>query len=455
MSLPYSPSRAVYQGNGAATAFPFAFKVWNDDQLDVSITSPDGVSSPAQGWTATLGECGGSVTYLHDAKPLPSGWRLAIVRNMPFSQDIDLVSASRFDPQVIEDGLDQATAERQELNEKIARAVILPATSDQSPEEVVATIYASRDTALASANTAEAAATAAASCAATAEQNVQTATAAAVNTATTQAASAALSAAAAARSAEEAAAALPENLAQRITATEAGNSQQDERLDAVETDVAGLETGVNHATTKTAMCATASATAAKVAACDGFELSLNARVLVIFSYANTVAGALTLNVNGTGDIAIHNELGALSSSNRAGFAANVPFEFIYNGVHWTCHKFASEAASLPGGAPYCPIRAWANFDQYGNIRASKNISSIVDKGTGYYGVNMLVGAPDLDYGTLGMSGGVGSNGTIMGEGLANSYGGSVRSPTYFEVGTAGNTNSGVVDDPWNTVAAIW
>ena len=77
MTLPYSPSRAVYEGNGAATSFPFAFKVWNTDQLNISVTSPKEETSPAQGWTASIGESGGTVTYLHDGAPLPSGWRLA------------------------------------------------------------------------------------------------------------------------------------------------------------------------------------------------------------------------------------------------------------------------------------------------------------------------------------------------------------------------------------------
>ena len=156
MTLPFSPSRAVYQGNGAATAFPFAFKVWSTDQLSVSITSPQGHTTAAQGWTASLGESGGTLTYLHNGAPLPDGWRLAIVRDMPFAQGIDLVSASRFDPQVIEDGLDQATAELQQLNEKISRAVIMPATSEQSPEEMVQSIYTSRDAAAASASEANA-----------------------------------------------------------------------------------------------------------------------------------------------------------------------------------------------------------------------------------------------------------------------------------------------------------
>ncbi|MBE6442174.1 MAG: hypothetical protein E7022_07595 [Desulfovibrio desulfuricans] len=151
MTLPYSPSRAAYAGNGTATVFPFAFKVWSEEQLVVSVTSPQGVTSVAQGWSAALNESGGAVTYLHEGAPLPEGWRLAIVRDMPFGQDIDLVSATRFDPQVMEDALDQACAERQQLREQLARAVIMPPTSETTPEEVVQSVYAARDAAAASA----------------------------------------------------------------------------------------------------------------------------------------------------------------------------------------------------------------------------------------------------------------------------------------------------------------
>ena len=248
MTLPFSPSRAVYQGNGAATAFPFAFKVWSTDQLSVSITSPEGRTTPAQGWTASLGESGGTLTYLHNGAPLPDGWRLAIVRDMPFAQGIDLVSASRFDPQVIEDGLDQATAELQQLNEKITRAVIMPATSEQSPEDVVQSIYSSRNAAAASANTASAQATAAqasaqaaASSAATAAQTVQTASADTLTKATAQAQSAASSATAAALSAAEAEAASG-GLAPRMDAAEQKITQQGIRLDAVDKGVAAIST---------------------------------------------------------------------------------------------------------------------------------------------------------------------------------------------------------------------
>ena len=242
MTLPYSPSRAVYEGNGAATSFPFAFKVWSTDQLNISTTSPKGETSPAQGWTANIGESGGTVTYLHDGAPLPAGWRLAIVRNMPFEQGIDLISASRFDPQVIEDGLDQATAELQQLNEKLARAVIMPATSDKSPEEVVASLYSSRDAAAQNATAAAHSAAAAAASAATAAQTVAEAAEASMSAATAQADIAAASAQTAQTAAHAAQQAVPDNLLSRLADAEVKNTQQDTRLNGVESGITAVST---------------------------------------------------------------------------------------------------------------------------------------------------------------------------------------------------------------------
>ena len=73
MTTPYSPGRALFEGNGTATDFPFSFKVWGSDQLSVTLTGPDGTSRPASGWKARLNDDGGSVTYLHDGAPLPEG----------------------------------------------------------------------------------------------------------------------------------------------------------------------------------------------------------------------------------------------------------------------------------------------------------------------------------------------------------------------------------------------
>ena len=155
MTMPYSSGRALFEGNGTATDFPFSFKVWGTEQLTVTLTGPDGNSRPASGWTARLNDDGGSVTYLHEGAPLPAGWKLAITRNMPFEQQIDLVSGTRFDAEVIETGLDRATAERQQLLEQLQRAVIIPPTSDETPIKMAEQLLQAEKTAQASAAAAQ------------------------------------------------------------------------------------------------------------------------------------------------------------------------------------------------------------------------------------------------------------------------------------------------------------
>lgn len=158
MTLDTAHSKEVYQGNGTATVFPFSFKVWDSSQVLVtcSLSEQVGETDVTAQSTITLTENGGTVTYLYAGAPLPSGATLAITRNMPFTQGVDLVSGSQFDPQVIEDALDQATAERQQVKEMLGRAVILPSTSDETPQEVVQDIYTARDEAANSAAAASA-----------------------------------------------------------------------------------------------------------------------------------------------------------------------------------------------------------------------------------------------------------------------------------------------------------
>lgn len=162
MTLDTALSKALYQGNGSATQFPFAFKVWEPDQIRVTVTGPGRESRDVTSQSRIeLTEDGGVVTYPLAGEALSDRYFLSVTRNMPFVQDIDLVSGSSFDPQVIEDGLDQSAAERQQLREQLSRAVILPPTSEQSPEEVVEDIYAARDEAQTSAEAAAQSATAA------------------------------------------------------------------------------------------------------------------------------------------------------------------------------------------------------------------------------------------------------------------------------------------------------
>lgn len=92
-----------------------------------------------------------------------------------------------------------------------------------------------------------------------------------------------------------------------------------------------------------AVCSTASATAAKVADLANFQLVKGSRVFVTFTNANTVSGALTLNVNNTGAKTIYNERGISSASNFVYLPVGVPIEFVYDGTVW---RYLSCCSSL-------------------------------------------------------------------------------------------------------------
>ena len=211
MTLESAASKAVYTGNGATTEFPFSFKVWDEDQILVSVTDAQGYVQETGEYSVTLSAGGGTVSYLHEGAPLPSGWKLAITRDMPFTQEDDYITGTRFDPEVIETALDKATAERQQLLEQLRRAVILPPTSDGTPEDMAQELLRARDEAVKSAGAAknsEQAAADSASDAADSEQAAATSAEAADQSRAEAAASAAAasqSATAARQSAEAAA----------------------------------------------------------------------------------------------------------------------------------------------------------------------------------------------------------------------------------------------------------
>ena len=211
MTLETTVSKAVYTGNGATTEFPFSFKVWDEDQILVSVTDAQGYVQETGEYSVTLSAGGGTVSYLHAGAPLPSGWKLAITRDMPFTQEDDYITGTRFDPEVIETGLDRATAERQQLLEQLQRAVILPPTSDETPEVMAQELLRARDEAVKSAAAArdsgQAAESSASQAAASAQAAATSAEAAAQSRAEAAASAAAASqSATAARQSAEAAA---------------------------------------------------------------------------------------------------------------------------------------------------------------------------------------------------------------------------------------------------------
>lgn len=72
---------------------------------------------------------------------------------------------------------------------------------------------------------------------------------------------------------------------------------------------------------------------------------------------------------------------------------------------------AKKECNASGDAPIYACRAWVNFNGTGTvaIRASGNVSSITDNGTGDYTVNFSTGMPDANYAIVSGNG-LGSSG---------------------------------------------
>lgn len=146
MSLETAMSKAVFLGNGKTREFPFTFRVWESSELAVLVSDAEGTVQDVTAQCAiTLYENGGKVAYAPGGVPLAKGQSLIILRNMPFLQEMRFITGTRFDPAAIEEALDKAAAERQQLLEKVNRAVAAPADGSISPEEFSKDLFEARD----------------------------------------------------------------------------------------------------------------------------------------------------------------------------------------------------------------------------------------------------------------------------------------------------------------------
>ena len=110
------------------------------------------------------------------------------------------------------------------------------------------------------------------------------------------------------------------------------------------------------------------------------------------------------------------------------------------------------ATNATGSAPIYACRAWVNFDGTSTvtIRASGNVSSITDEGTGLYAINLTTAMPDINYSVV--TGG----GENLGDG-SNSIRlpvlGGIFATTVFDLEVRNSSNALV--DPEQACAAVF
>lgn len=111
-------------------------------------------------YTVTILTEGGTVNLLPGVVPV--GAILAVVSNVPATQEADFSSTSTVNTEALERQLDRQVQMIQQLEDSVARSVILPATSSETPQDVLDDVFAARDRAETAAASATASQTAAA-----------------------------------------------------------------------------------------------------------------------------------------------------------------------------------------------------------------------------------------------------------------------------------------------------
>jgi len=135
-------------------------------------------------------------------------------------------------------------------------------------------------------------------------------------------------------------------------------------------------------------------------------------------------------------------------------AANSSLSFVYRLSNLTWYRTSAPALGNVGTAPVYAARAWVNFNGTGTvaIRASGNVTSITDNGTGDYTVNFTTAMPDANYCISGTGQYDQSGAAANGNAFINAY----RSATALQTTSCriGVTASGLVFDATGVYVTI-
>ena len=123
-----------FAGNNVATVFPFNFKIFSKTDVQVILTNASGATTTLtldSDYSVSLspdqnGAPGGSINYPINGTPLPTGSNLVVLGALPYTQPTDLTNQGGFYPSVIEDALDRAEIQIQQLDEIATRSLSFP-----------------------------------------------------------------------------------------------------------------------------------------------------------------------------------------------------------------------------------------------------------------------------------------------------------------------------------------
>lgn len=128
MTVTNTERLVIYEGNGAATVWPFFFPVIEPAHITVQIRELGTevlTTVPNNEYSVTISEddVEGEVTYPLVGSPLAAGWQIIILREVPNTQPTTITNQVRFYPDVIERALNRVVMQIQQLAEQQGRSL--------------------------------------------------------------------------------------------------------------------------------------------------------------------------------------------------------------------------------------------------------------------------------------------------------------------------------------------
>ena len=155
MTVSSSSSSITFAGDGVQIFFDLNFKVFCEEDLKAVIRDSSGVErelKPESEFSMVSGageDSGGKVRYPVSGLPLSEGETITFYRNIPYSQELELVDNDPFSADLLNEAFDRGVMCDQQLQEQVSRAlkydISTPAEEQLSPQEFMHEIITSRE----------------------------------------------------------------------------------------------------------------------------------------------------------------------------------------------------------------------------------------------------------------------------------------------------------------------
>ncbi len=139
MALSSAKNKNIYNGNGVQDTFPYEFKIFQDSDIRVIKykTDDDAQEDLVLGTDYTVtgaGEESGGNVILTNPADLPEGYQLVLVRNLAFTQEMDLTPNGPVPSEVVDAAMDKGVMIALQLKEELDRCVKVPIVEEDAPD---------------------------------------------------------------------------------------------------------------------------------------------------------------------------------------------------------------------------------------------------------------------------------------------------------------------------------